>query len=270
MSAQIQKKRILQRKSKSQTKSNNLRKYLLPLIVVVVLSLAWLIYRSILIPSGINLVSTNPDFQMTAPTGCYYKKVQCVKAPCEPILVCPTVESTNSQICTQVAGSCMGKEDKCVSYSNGCEQARLCNPNLSSDLCNTPKKPIIKPAVDIPADCTLWFDGCNRCSVVDGKISGCTMMACITEGSTSNSPKCIAYKSVSPTPSPSLIPTPIVSTVPKSSYLANFYASNACGEAHFSSYQYTCSNGQKFSENSLCVSLISAMASARSKCKASL
>ncbi len=268
MSGKIQIKKLQHKKSQSQKMSGTLKRILFPLVALVVVSLSWLVYRSILKPTGINEVALMTKIDSS---GCYYKQVQCVKAPCEPVLVCPTTtESTNSQICTQVAGSCMGKEEKCVSYSNGCEQARLCNPNISSDLCSAPKKPLINPAADIPADCKSWYDGCNTCMVVNGKITGCTMMACVTGGSATNPPKCLSYKSVSPTPSPSLIPTPIVSTVPKSSFLANFYASSPCGEAHFSSYQYTCSNGQKFSENSLCVSLISAMESARTKCRADL
>lgn len=30
----------------------------------------------------------------------------------------------------------------------------------------------------IPANCSLWFDGCNRCIVENGEIKGCTKMAC--------------------------------------------------------------------------------------------
>ena len=31
---------------------------------------------------------------------------------------------------------------------------------------------------NIPENCTNWFDGCNNCFVKDGKIGGCTRMAC--------------------------------------------------------------------------------------------
>ncbi len=30
----------------------------------------------------------------------------------------------------------------------------------------------------IPANCASWFDGCNTCGVEDGKLTGCTKMAC--------------------------------------------------------------------------------------------
>ena len=41
----------------------------------------------------------------------------------------------------------------------------------------------------IPDNCIEWYDGCNRCHVHDGQISGCTMMYCpqISE------PYCLAY-----------------------------------------------------------------------------
>ena len=30
----------------------------------------------------------------------------------------------------------------------------------------------------IPTDCVSWFDGCNECSVTDGKLDECTEMGC--------------------------------------------------------------------------------------------
>jgi len=30
----------------------------------------------------------------------------------------------------------------------------------------------------VPEDCIKWYDGCNTCEVVDGKIGACTEMAC--------------------------------------------------------------------------------------------
>ena len=30
----------------------------------------------------------------------------------------------------------------------------------------------------IPANCALWFDGCNRCIVENGEVKACTKMAC--------------------------------------------------------------------------------------------
>ena len=33
-----------------------------------------------------------------------------------------------------------------------------------------------------PCDCVQWFDGCNRCSINQGKIQTCTNMACFIKG----------------------------------------------------------------------------------------
>jgi hypothetical protein len=41
----------------------------------------------------------------------------------------------------------------------------------------------------IPNNCISWFDGCNTCSVNNGKIGGCTMMMCFQQGT----PECRAY-----------------------------------------------------------------------------
>lgn len=45
--------------------------------------------------------------------------------------------------------------------------------------------------------CESFFDGCNTCSVQDGKISGCTKMACVTQ----EKPYCIKNTVVSVTES---------------------------------------------------------------------
>jgi hypothetical protein len=42
---------------------------------------------------------------------------------------------------------------------------------------------------EIPQGCVLWNDGCNECSVVDGKLNACTERACLTL----NEPYCVAY-----------------------------------------------------------------------------
>lgn len=42
----------------------------------------------------------------------------------------------------------------------------------------------------IPIDCLTWYDGCNQCSVQDGAIQMCTMMACFVHGE----PECLGYE----------------------------------------------------------------------------
>ena len=43
--------------------------------------------------------------------------------------------------------------------------------------------------VDIPKGCSLWYDGCNTCSVKDDKINMCTLRMCLRKGE----PKCREY-----------------------------------------------------------------------------
>ena len=46
----------------------------------------------------------------------------------------------------------------------------------------------------IPSDCTLWYDGCNTCSVSDGILGGCTRMMCFRE----DNPHCLRYSDSDP------------------------------------------------------------------------
>ncbi len=41
----------------------------------------------------------------------------------------------------------------------------------------------------IPDNCMEWYDGCNRCHINNGQISGCTMMYCFQR----SQPYCLAY-----------------------------------------------------------------------------
>ena len=43
--------------------------------------------------------------------------------------------------------------------------------------------------VKIPEKCSTWYDGCNRCSIINGKINMCTMRMCIRKGN----PYCLQY-----------------------------------------------------------------------------
>lgn len=36
------------------------------------------------------------------------------------------------------------------------------------------------PKIVIPDNCMTWFDGCNRCMVINGRIRTCTEMMCLT------------------------------------------------------------------------------------------
>ena len=42
----------------------------------------------------------------------------------------------------------------------------------------------------IPNNCLTWNDGCNTCSVSDGKLALCTEMYCFAQGT----PNCMVYE----------------------------------------------------------------------------
>lgn len=88
---------------------------------------------------------------------CASVQVQCIKAPC------PAIEQTFGNTCQMNANS-LAK----FLYKWECWK-----PN--SDLSN----------------CESYFDGCNNCSVVDWKLSACTLMYCETPWEA----KCTKYKS---------------------------------------------------------------------------
>lgn len=57
----------------------------------------------------------------------------------------------------------------------------------------------------IPANCISWFDGCNRCMVKNGVLTGCTMMACKVS---TEAPRCLEYSGSTPTPVATIAPRP--------------------------------------------------------------
>lgn len=128
-------------------------KYLI--ILVITLALGWSLSRSMISPLNINLISTDkPGYTQSpvAPEGCYYKQVQCIQAPCDPMLVCespvPLATPPKREICTQIAGTCTGLDGNCVNFTNGCERARLCALDQApSGTCSIARPPSATPPI---------------------------------------------------------------------------------------------------------------------------
>lgn len=69
----------------------------------------------------------------------------------------------------------------------------------------------IKPSCgSYPCDCVQWFDGCNRCSINQGKIQTCTNMACFIKGPT----YCVRYINGTNCKSPKHCSPPIIRPPP--------------------------------------------------------
>lgn len=97
--------------------------------------------------------------------------------------------ATNQDIQLTAEAAIVSIPSNCTSWFDGCNVCSVENSKLAActrKMCfedsqqppkclafyNDEKKQVI------PASCTLWFDGCNRCVVSNGEIKGCTKMAC--------------------------------------------------------------------------------------------
>ena len=65
-------------------------------------------------------------------------------------------------------------------------------PTPISPILPPPPPPAIPLQPSIPKDCKLYFDGCNRCMVRDGRKVGCTKMMCFTK----QPAKCVSYNTL--------------------------------------------------------------------------
>jgi len=93
------------------------------------------------------------------------------------IAIKPTASlNTSTGECTPIVGSSV-----CSNCGNGtCEKwENQCN--CLEDCSQTPI---------IPKDCISWYDGCNNCTVENGKLSACTRMYCEKY----QEPKCLQYQ----------------------------------------------------------------------------
>ncbi len=90
----------------------------------------------------------------------------------------------------------------CTSYFDGCNTCMVSGwviGGCTRMYCETPTQPkcleyvttgtAVSWSIDL-TNCVSYFDGCNNCSVKDGKPDACTLMYCETPGT----PKCNQYK----------------------------------------------------------------------------
>lgn len=86
------------------------------------------------------------------PTGCYFKQVQCIQAPCDPIVVCPTSATTctggNGTTCTLGACPTCTADGKCPAMA-----CKVATGICMNGICNRP----------VVCDNTNNGAGCVRC-----------------------------------------------------------------------------------------------------------
>lgn len=165
----------------------------------------------------------------TPPVGCYYQQVQCVNAPCNPVLVCPTPGASsctyarNGAACTigscptcvpgracpaiacrlqsgtcqngQCVPGCTPPPAECVDANGGLS---LCDPRPGVTWCRPTAIPTPTPHNWCPGPngTTCAWD-CNTCNLA----GGCTRMKCPAVTGTCRNNTCIK-PTATPTPTP--------------------------------------------------------------------
>lgn len=206
-----------------------------------------------------------------AASGCYYQDVQCFKAPCEPILVCPDgaspLPSKEPEVCTQEAGACIGYKGECVTYTNGCIKSRICaKPYQACRPTSTPT-PIpgcTKDLFTCPDGSRVGRTGTD-CAFVCPTPTATPISSCVPRPSCLDAdPRCLIKAVEGTTYCPPSSPTP----TPSSVKISFFQAANPCGEAHFYNYQVTCYNGvEKDLSAGRCLPLSIALSNAAVTCQ---
>ncbi|HCB51980.1 TPA: hypothetical protein DEP21_05480 [Patescibacteria group bacterium] len=95
------------------------------------------------------------------------------------------VESGNIGGCTRMACE-IQQEPKCIQFTPTKEEIQT--PTIDQETSLATETP--ETMSTIPANCTSRFDGCNNCSVENGKTTACTLMYCETP----QEPKCTQFK----------------------------------------------------------------------------
>ena len=92
----------------------------------------YFLYRTQAKPADINKIA------IANPNGCYFRQVQCVNEPCEPVLYCPPPKPS-TEFCSPIAGKCLTPGKICVTYADSCERATKCDQPVVS--CGDTVKP---------------------------------------------------------------------------------------------------------------------------------
>lgn len=227
------------KKTTSRAKASFLKNKLFLVVGLAIFVLVGLrvAYNAMVQPSEINEV-TGGFRKQDAPirvdsNGCYEKQIQCAKAPCNPIMVCPAgvspapVATKGGEFCTQEAGTCLTPAGQCVGYSNGCQKAELCGSSAKQCSVVTKPVPTASPSCTCPPGAVCKLDArCNASPISKPSIAP------------TPTPKPSITPSLTPYPSPTLTP----SCVSKIASLS-LRTSVTCTGDTFSHANYTCAGG---------------------------
>lgn len=81
-----------------------------------------------------------PTITPTPGDGCYFRQVQCVRAPCDPILICPTATPTPIS-CVNLCGNGTCEEMTCQGTGCACPESVASCPSDCKGITATPTQP---------------------------------------------------------------------------------------------------------------------------------
>ncbi len=102
---------------------------------------------------------------------------------------CNTCRVTNGQLgaCTKMACKAQEAEPMCKTYAPGFGESKAAVEATAPENGDTPAPDTIPETkrtagAEVPESCKIWFDGCNSCVVMGGKLRGCTSKVCKSPG----------------------------------------------------------------------------------------
>ena len=85
--------------------------------------------------------------------------------------------------CTKMACKSQVSEAACRTFAPGFGEAAVTAEEAPAP--DTMPETKRDASAEVPANCKIWFDGCNSCVVMRGKLRGCTSKVCTSQGTPS-------------------------------------------------------------------------------------
>lgn len=85
--------------------------------------------------------------------------------------------------CTKMACKSQAAEAACRTFAPGFGESAAATEVVTEEGPAPDTMPETKrdASAEVPANCKIWFDGCNSCVVMRGKLRGCTSKVCTTQ-----------------------------------------------------------------------------------------
>lgn len=93
--------------------------------------------------------------------------------------------------CTKMACKSQTAEAACRTFAPGFGESAAATEVFTETATEEAPAPDTMPETrrdasdEVPANCKIWFDGCNSCVVMRGKLRGCTSKVCTSQGTPS-------------------------------------------------------------------------------------